>query len=316
MGKDSLIGWTDDTRNFWIGCTEVPGMIIDRETGDHAPSACDHCYARAENQDRWNRATWGKGEPRFKCNLKSAVAFMKKANALGMEQGFPRLVFLNSASDAMDEEVPDAWRDEMIFEGIAPFPNLTGLLLTKRTSKLLRYVTANRDRLPKNLAFGTTVATQADADQRLPELCKLRAVIPWPVTLFVSVEPLLERVDLWPWLSFPKKIRDGFNQVKTRYPSEATMPEHLSIPFLDWVIVGGESGYAKPQTRPIARTAPEWITDVVDNCAEYDVACFVKQMGRLLGAELGCADSHGLDVDAWPPGLRVQDWPEAFGKRK
>lgn len=280
MGRDSLISWTDDTRNFWIGCTEVPGAR-DPDTGLHKPSACDHCYAKRDNEGRWKRAKWGKGEERFKCNLENAIADMRRSNRLGEEQGYPRLVFLNSASDAFDEEVPDAWRDEMIFDGVAPFPHVIGLLLTKRTSKLLRWVKANLDRLPRNLAFGTTVATQDDADQRLPQLVELRRIIPWPITLFISMEPLLERVDIWPWASTPKKFRDGFYQLQANTPATAyPLPAHLAPRFVDWVLTGGESGYDVEGTRPILPTCTLHVDAVLGVCEEFELPLHHKQWGE------------------------------------
>ena len=50
MGKDTAIGWADDTFNPWIGCTKVS-------------PACDHCYAETLALRRgWVRA-WGKDTP-------------------------------------------------------------------------------------------------------------------------------------------------------------------------------------------------------------------------------------------------------------
>lgn len=280
MGRDSLISWTDDTRNFWISCTEIPGRIVNKETEARAPSACDNCYARRENQDRWHRATWGKGEERWKCNLDDALRDMRKFNKLGLERGYPRLVFLNSASDAMDEEVPDTWRDEMIFEGVAPHPGLIGLVLTKRVAKLIRYVRANLHRLPRNLAFGVTVAT-ADDLTRLDQLASLRRFIPWPVVLFASIEPLLGPIDIYPWLA-PQHIRDTLNRlISGMSPSAFPLPAHLAPRFIDWALVGGESGYDLPlPARPVLPTASAWIDPICDHCVETGTAFHMKQWGE------------------------------------
>ena len=47
----------------------------------------------------------------------------------------------------------------------------------------------------------------------------------------------------------------------------------LPLRGLDWVIVGGESG-------PGARTmSPDWVRDIRDRCAHFDVPFFFKQWG-------------------------------------
>ena len=63
---------------------------------------------------------------------------------------------------------------------------------------------------------------------------------------FVSAEPLLERIDLRPW---------------------------LDRGVLNWVIVGGESG---PRARPMD---PDWARDLRDQSVDAGVAFFLKQLG-------------------------------------
>ena len=103
-----------------------------------------------------------------------------------------------------------------------------------------------------NVWLGTSVATQEDADRNIPELLKCRDLAS---KLFVSVEPLVERVSLASvnvggWVS--NALNCG----------------------IDWVIVGGESG---PNARPCN---VEWIRDIVQQCKAASVPCFVKQLGR------------------------------------
>lgn len=67
----------------------------------------------------------------------------------------------------------------------------------------------------------------------------------------------------------------------------------LNLKGIDWVIVGGESG-AKP--RPMKS---EWVIEMRDQCAKYDVAFFFKQWGgrnkKAAGREL-----DGVHHDAFP----------------
>jgi protein gp37 len=100
----------------------------------------------------------------------------------------------------------------------------------------------------------------------------------------------------------------------------------LDLRGIDWVIVGGESG-------PGARSFDvAWAEDIVQQCRGADVACFVKQLGRVPydsresdrttderhpggpGADPSCrlqlVDRKGADMSEWPDSLRVRQFPE------
>ena len=96
------------------------------------------------------------------------------------------------------------------------------------------------DGWPPNVWIGTSVENQKYAP-RLTVLARL----PAPVR-FVSAEPLLEQIELTPWL------KDGA---------------------LQWVIAGGESGYG---ARPMDL---DWVRSLRDQTAGYEVAFFLKQLG-------------------------------------
>jgi protein gp37 len=76
------------------------------------------------------------------------------------------------------------------------------------------------------------------------------------------------------------------------------------------VIVGGESG---PDARPCRTT---WIRDIVRQCADAQVPCFVKQFGANAEDGHGCHrklklnHKKGGDPSEWPEDLRVQQFPE------
>lgn len=74
-------------------------------------------------------------------------------------------------------------------------------------------------------------------------------------------------------------------------------------PVYHWVIVGGESG---ADARP---TSPEWIREIVAQCADADVPCFVKQLGAEWARQAKAADKKGGDPAEWPPDLRVRQVP-------
>lgn len=68
------------------------------------------------------------------------------------------------------------------------------------------------------------------------------------------------------------------------------------------MIIGGESG-------PGARAMDlGWARELVSRCREAGASVFVKQLGSVLGRELG-AGSKGGDWDAWPEDLKVREFP-------
>jgi len=233
MAENSHISWTDHTHNEWIGCTKVS-------------AGCDNCYAEREQDLRFGRARWGKGNQRYRTsesNRRKPFAWNRKAAAEGRRYK----VFTASLSDVFDEEVADQWRDDL-FETIRATPNLDWLVLTKRMAKMVRYVRAHVDEMPPNIWFGGSVEDQDAANRRIPELLKLRS-LPWrkqPI-LWLSVEPLIGPVDI---------------------------NDHLQRGLIDWVIVGGESG---PQARTMSK---EWARQLRDDCITAGVAFHFKQWGE------------------------------------
>jgi protein gp37 len=105
--------------------------------------------------------------------------------------------------------------------------------------------------------------------KRADRLAELSSAIDWPenVWMGVSVEnaDYIDRVDA---------LRATGAKVKflSLEPLLGPLP-NLTLTGIDWVIVGGESG---PRARPMA---PEWATDIRDQCAKAGVAFFFKQWG-------------------------------------
>ena len=345
MSEGTKIEWCDYTFNPWIGCTKVsPG--------------CANCYAESQDKFRsWTPEGWGKGKPRkrtTKANWQGPRKWQKKilaAQLLQSEQsGFgsysllqkPR-VFCASLADWLDAEVPVEWLVDLL-SLIEDTQGLDWLLLTKRPENWeLRMLLAHRmadekgltwicqllenwlhGDAPENVWIGTSVEDQRRADERVPELIQIPAVV-----RFLSVEPMLGPVDL----SSPRLATCG---VQNNFVS----PGCLSSGPLHWVICGGESG---PGARPFAL---EWADDLRRQCESSGAAFFMKQIGarpylenvnlwsdgyiaaleacRCLvdpPAAVGGAASAGItpwdkkggDVNQWPPKLRVRKFPNQEG---
>lgn len=273
MGADTKIEWAHHTFNPWTGCTKVgPG--------------CDHCYAEG-----WAKRTggpaWGAGQDRRRtsaANWRQPLRWNAEAERLGVRYR----VFCASLADVFDNEVPTEWRNEL-FELIKATPSLDWLLLTKRISnakKMLPSATSAEHadlfgELFPNVWIGATITSQAEADRDIP---KLLAV---PVAKrFLSMEPLLGPVDL-------SQAMSGFMQDFAAMGSA----------YLDWVIVGGESG---PGARPMH---PDWARSLRDQCQAAGVPFLFKQwgewhpaMGDTSQARLAVSKHHGGDTFKIEPG--------------
>jgi protein gp37 len=76
---------------------------------------------------------------------------------------------------------------------------------------------------------------------------------------------------------------------------------------LHWVIVGESGRNARP-------CEVAWIRDLVQQCKDAGVACFVKQLGASYfdppGTRRFSGDKKGGDPSEWPEDLRVREFPK------
>ena len=223
----SSIEWTDETWNPVTGCSRVsPG--------------CDHCYMFS----LYPRLR-GMGVPGYQTNPEDVRMLPERLQApLSWKQ--PRRVFVNSMADLFHPKVPFDYIYQ-IFQVMSEAADKRGhvfQVLTKRPGRAVawwdNYKSLFQLGWPANIWVGTSVESQKYA----PRLTVLERI---PASIrFVSAEPLLERIDLSPWLN------------------RGT---------LKWVIVGGESG---PGARPMDL---DWARDLRDQSSNAQVAFFLKQLG-------------------------------------
>jgi protein gp37 len=308
MGAETKIQWADHTWSPWVGCTKVS-------------EGCRNCYA-AERDHRWGGDHWGPGKDRKPTSAgywRQALLWNKEAETKGKrETVFPSLC------DPFDIEAPEGGLD-WLWALIAATPCLTWLLLTKRPERaaaLLPWMncktcggtgTIDEDhglgaveqlgcqdceggRPWDNVWIIASVEDEA-ATSRIADLAKLRVA-----HRGLSCEPLLEHLDLSPWLMLPQ-TEDGRAAA-------------------DWVIVGGESG---ARARPFDII---WARSIRDQCKSAGVPVFIKQLGdnpvedSNPGAvdaldfgppvPLGLEKPKGGDMAEWPEDLRVREFPEAL----
>lgn len=187
MAEVSEISWTDATFNPWIGCTKVS-------------PACDRCYAERDNSRRGWVAGWGPGIPRRRTKTWGEPL---KWNRKAAETGYRPRVFCASLADVFDNEVPQAWRDDL-WALVKATTNLRWILLTKRIGNAPKMLPA--DWPYPNAGLMATLANQEEWDRDFHKLMAVPAA--WHG---VSAEPLLGPID-----------------IGNARP--------------DWIITGGESG--------------------------------------------------------------------------
>jgi protein gp37 len=207
--------------------------------------ACEHCYAEVWSK-RSGSTIWGsRGTRRFfgDKHWQEPLAWNREAKNLQQR----KRVFCASMADVFEDRRDlDKWRDHL-WDLIGKTPWLDWLILTKRPENLAKMIPWTNN-WPSNVWVGITAENQERAIERIPVLLKYHA----PVR-FVSCEPLLGPVDLSQWL----------NQGDQKHPSEG----------IDWVIVGGESGF---KARPMH---PVWARSLRDQCVAAHILFHFKQWG-------------------------------------
>ncbi|HEY3847063.1 MAG TPA: DUF5131 family protein [Acetobacteraceae bacterium] len=252
MAEISGINWTDASFAPWLGCARIS-------------TACDRCYAAAIDK-RAGRDLWAPHAERQHTS-RDYWRQPHRWQAEAARTGTTRRVFASHLSDIFDNRAPDAWRVEF-WQLVRETPDLTWMVLTKRPSLILRMLPSWWGDGPANVWLGCTVEDMAEARRRIPLLLATPAPIHW-----LSCEPMLERLDLRPWLDR-----------------------------LHWVVCGGESG---PGAR---KMSPAWARALRDQCSDADVAFWMKQTGSARAQWPG-AVGHGDQLQHLPADLRIRQLP-------
>lgn len=241
-GNSTSIGWTNRTLTIAVGCTRV---------GKN--TECDHCYAV---MDGTRRADWSK-KPHYlyegvlvrRSEATGRADWTGRVNVdLGRLEAIKHLpagcmCFLNSLSDTFHTEITDD-QIRAMFAAMAARPDVVFQVLTKRSARALALAPSLP--WPENIWMGVTVGVKTSL-HRLDDLRGMKVLgETGPKVRFVSAEPLVEELDLEPWLA------DGT---------------------LTQVLVGGES---KSGFRPLD---DDWVRKIRDACKKdgRDVRLFFKQ---------------------------------------
>ena len=205
------IEWCDFTWNPVTGCLH----------------GCEYCYAR-QAATRFYKYYERPFAPAFRGYRLVQPSLREK----------PARIFVCSMGDLFYEHV-DTLERTFVLDIMIRNPQHTFVLLTKRAMQMkiaiVSYlVRCGLEIFPKHIWVGVTAENQEFMNERTTCLEKVPAAV-----RFVSVEPMLEPVEIPMWL--------------------------------DWVICGMESG---PGRRSMS---VHWATDLCDQCAEYNIPFFYKQ---------------------------------------
>jgi hypothetical protein len=158
-----------------------------------------------------------------------------------------------------------------LWQLIRATPALDWFCLTKRPQNVAGMLPSDWGIGWTNVWLGTTTENQIEARRRIPYLVAVPAAV-----RFLSVEPMLESIDLSPWLGA-----------------------------LNWLIVGGESGVGN-RSRPMN---PDWVRDLRDQVRAASGAFFLKQVGSNRALWPGVKHLKGENPIEWLPDLQIQDFP-------
>lgn len=238
------IQWTEKTWNPVTGCTKIsPG--------------CKNCYAEPMSKRLAGRFGYLEAPDNFNLTIHIDRMFTPH----GWKK--PKMIFVCSMGDLFHEDVPDDYIEE-IFGTMIACRRHTFQILTKRPERAAEFMVAavrHWDDPLKHLWFGVSAENQEQADKRIPVLLQIPAAV-----RFVSVEPMLERVDI-PEYQFTKNNPGG-----TQPGGSYIIPSKREG--IDWVICGAESG---PGARPMELA---WVRGLAIQCIDAKVPFFMKQISN------------------------------------
>ncbi len=267
----SKIDWTDYTWNPVTGCYHT----------------CPYCYARKQSARFSGDARLNLTDSRCEGDenglyILHAPFVSRAGRSISYPFGFaPTLheyrldwpgnvknganIFVGSMADLFGEWVPGEWISR-VFEACRNYPQHNYLFLTKNPKRYLQLAADGKLPAGENIWYGTSTPTE-DTEFFYAKGYKT----------FVSIEPLLE--------PFGK--------------------EALGVQYLDWAIIGAETGNRKGKVIP----QKEWIQSIVGQCRAASVPVFMKESLReLMGEEFVQEFPEGLLRKALSPVQKNQLW--------
>lgn len=283
MGETTSIGWTDHTRNGWMGCSKVHEICPVTGKIHASIGVCEYCYV--ERDADYMNFTF---ERIKKMNWNNVERDLKKWS-IGK-------VFLNDFTDWMHPAIPDKERlaflemlhriNDYTYEKHGQLHQFQ--MLTKRATALANF-TEHLD-IPHNFWMGVSIGNK-------PSLYYLHELRNVPARIrFVSFEPLVEDLEdndrAYRDLQFIDKKYNGMYQTL----SENVFDDEglVNLRDIQWIIIGGESGKTP---RPMKA---EWAERLITSARKYGASVFFKQMGGVGNDGAGGDKINGRQIKEFP----------------
>ncbi|MCK9470712.1 MAG: phage Gp37/Gp68 family protein [Bacilli bacterium] len=224
---------------------------------------CEYCYAE-KIAKRFGKHMEGKGivELHYKRDNPYPYDFYPTFHKYRLGEPISKTkgvnIFVCSMADLFGEWVPSEWIRQ-VFETCVEAPQHRYLFLTKNPGRYIKV-----DSIARNLSnvwLGTTVTNEDDRYKAWYLLANTSK----NTNKFLSIEPLLGEFDL-----------DKYELLLKDYRNKATLGNYL-----DWVIVGAETGNRKDKVIP----KKEWIMAIKEQCKASGVPLFMKESLRKLMGE-------------------------------
>ena len=255
----------------------VMGFTVNPWIGcERVSAACKHCYAADVAANRMGLDVWGKDAPRA-IRVDKAWKELRRISRRAVKKDQRLAVFSGSMCDVFEDRPDLIGPRKMYLSAVERARNTDVMLLTKRSHHVLGMVPWPLDQWPKHAWIGVTVEDVREDMKRLPDLRRFKEL---GATTFVSIEPMIE-----------------------------TGPRILEfLPFIDLVIIGGESGHdSRPFDVDGARV-------IVEQAVAAGVPVWFKQMGSVWAHQHSGAlvkgASHGQDPYRWPAWAQLHQLPK------
>lgn len=249
------IDWCDSTWNPVTGCLH----------------GCEYCYARGMAERFGGKQKYAnifdESEPIKGSDGKilayphsfSPTLHRYRLNDYIGKKG--RNIFVCSMADLFGDWVPDSWIEE-VFAACEKAPQHNYLFLTKNPERYIALDMSGKLLHGENVWYGLTVSDKEQAEGAM-----ITADMTEKAGAFLSIEPLLEDI-----------LIDDLETVIAN--------------FIDWVIIGAETGRRKNKVIPERR----WIEDIVNECRKADIPVFMKSsLADIWGEQL---------IQEFPEGLK------------
>lgn len=271
-GENAMIRLLPESHNgkYWTkGITLVGGCTPVSE-------GCQHCWSagmhRRFHKDDGLTIKGGKWSGKITCYPNRLKRFEAKEPTI-----------FSVWNDLGHPDVPMGFRFEVLNK-MVDNPQHVYLILTKRPEWIKGFMARARELAndgtthwdvedlycKPNIYLGVTVELQKYID-RVYQLCEY-----WPGKKFVSIEPMLEKVDLL-------NMEIGAYE----YGNDTPLRSYL-LRELDWVIAGAETGTG-------ARSChPDWLRSLRDQCEQAGVPFWLKQINAKRERELDGTTHNGM----------------------